>query len=251
MSEKPLVALVGVGGIGHPCALALARSGAVRLRLIDDDRVERSNLHRLFAFDETDVGSLKATALAAQITGKLGALEPELALDRATPETVLSLISEADVVVEGSDNFATKFLVADACALSGRPVVHGAAVGWTGTVLPVVPFRSACYRCIFEDVPEGVAVDCASAGVFAPVTALVGALMAAEALRLARGDHSRAGTLSHLDARTSMFRPRTLRARKDCPLCSEARVITAIDASRYTAPDCSLHHLSPLSESAS
>ena len=240
MSAAPLVLMVGVGGIGHPCAVALARTDAVRLLFVDDDRVERSNLHRLFAFDESHVGASKAEALATLIERDERRARPEVRLDRATPESVRALLARADVVVEGSDNFATKFLVADACAMANKPVVHGAAVGWTGTVLPVVPSRSACYRCVFEDIPEGDAVDCATAGVFAPVTALVGALMAREALRLAHNDHSHAGTISHLDARTGMFRSRMLARRSNCALCSEARVIQSIDASRYSAPSCSL-----------
>lgn len=236
----PLVLMVGVGGIGHPCALALARTRQVRLLFVDDDRVERSNLHRLFAFDEPHVGQLKAHALASHIEHEERLTRPDVLVDRLTPESAVALACRADVIVEGSDNFATKFLVADACALANKPVVHGAAVGWSGTVLPVIPGQTACYRCVFEDIPEGDAVDCATAGVFAPVTALVGALMAREALRLALHDTSRAGTISHLDARTGMFRSRMLARRSNCPLCSEARVISSIDASRYSAPLCSL-----------
>lgn len=240
MSAPPLVLLVGVGGIGHPCALALARTGKVRLLLVDEDRVERSNLHRLFAFDETHVGQYKAEALATWIEREERQARPEVLLDRATPESVQTLVARADVVVEGSDNFATKFLMADACALASKPVVHGAAVGFTGTVLAVSPSKSACYRCVFEDIPDTDAVDCATAGVFAPVTALVGALMARETLRLALGDHSHAGTITHFDARTGMFRSRMLARRSNCTLCSEARVIRSIDASRYVTPLCSL-----------
>jgi molybdopterin/thiamine biosynthesis adenylyltransferase len=230
--------LVGVGGIGHPCAVALAKSDAVDLVFVDDDRVERSNLHRLFAFDDRHVGLLKAVALADLIEREWGLRRPAVIDDRATPETVRSLIDEASVVVEASDNFATKFLVADACALTRKRSVHGAAVGFTGTVLSVLPGQSGCYRCVFEAPPEGDAVDCATAGVFAPVTALIGAVMAREALALAREASPWTG-LSHLDARVAMFRRRSVARRRACPLCCEARVITSIDAGRYHSPQCS------------
>jgi molybdopterin/thiamine biosynthesis adenylyltransferase len=239
MSDRAAVLFVGVGGIGHPCALALAREAGVSLAFLDDDRVERSNLHRLAGFDEGHVGQHKATALAALVERARGGDRPDVTLDRATPESVRAHVRRADVVVEGSDNYATKFLVADACALENKPSVHGSAVAWGGTVLSVRPSKSACLRCVFEDVPDGDAVDCASAGVFGPVTAVIGAVMAAEALRLARGDVSRAGALSHFDARAGVFRTRMITRRRGCPLCSEARVITAIDAGRYAPPQCS------------
>lgn len=233
------VLLVGVGGIGHPCALALAPMPGVQLVFLDDDRVERSNLHRLVAFDEAHVGAPKAHALAEHIERELHAARPAVIVDRATPESVRAHIADADIVVEGSDNFATKFLVADACGLAGKPSVHGAAVGWSGTVLSVVPARSACYRCVFEDLPVGDAVDCATAGVFAPVTAMIGAVMAAHVREMLGPEPARAAKLSHFDATAGMFRHRTMQRRSDCPLCCEARVITAIDASRYSAPLCS------------
>lgn len=233
------VLLVGVGGIGHPCALALASTANLRLILLDDDRVERSNIHRLFAFDEHNVGAPKAVALADHIEHELHMPRPAVVLERATPDTVAAWVESADVVVEGSDNFATKFLVADACGLADKRSVHGAAVGWSGTVLSVVPRKSACYRCLFEDLPVGDAVDCATAGVFAPVTAMIGAVMAAHVRALLGPDAARAAKLSHFDATAGMFRTRTMQQRSDCPLCREARVITAIDASRYSAPLCS------------
>ncbi len=242
MSRPPpgraVVLCIGVGGIGHPAALALAREPSVTLILLDDDRVERGNLHRLVGFDERDVGRPKADALADRIAALRGGDRPEVHLERVAPESVRGWVSRADVVVEGSDNYATKFLVADACALEDRPSVHGAAVGWIGTVLPVAPRKGGCYRCVFEDLPPGDAVDCATAGVFGPVTAVVGAVMAAEAIRLTRGHIGRAGALSHFDARAGGFRTRRMSRRPDCPLCREARVITTIDPGRYASPTC-------------
>jgi molybdopterin/thiamine biosynthesis adenylyltransferase len=230
---------IGVGGIGHPAALALAQDPSVALTLLDDDRVEAGNLHRLVGFDERDLGRPKAEALADCIASLRGGARPEVRLERVGPDSIRGWVSRADVIVEGSDNYATKFLVADACALEGRPCVHGAALGWSGTILAVAPRAGACYRCVFEDLPSGDALDCASAGVFGPVTTVVGAVMAAEALRLTRGHIDRAGALSHFDARAGVFRTRRIARRPDCPLCREARVITAIDPGRYAPPSCS------------
>jgi adenylyltransferase/sulfurtransferase len=231
--RAPIIAVVGVGGIGHPAVAALARCGA-SLRLIDDDRVEASNLHRLPFALESDVGSPK-TAVAWRMAG--GRADDRVIAGRVAPDCALEWLAGADVVVEGSDNFATKFLVADACGLLGIPSVHGAAVGWIGTVMSVVPRESACYRCVFETVPGGDAIDCASAGVYGPVTTVIGALMAAHAIRLIGGDRSLAGSLARYDGWRQRFRASTMPRRDDCPLCG-TRTIHSLDPERYSPPEC-------------
>lgn len=228
-----VIAIVGVGGIGHPAVAALARSGAA-LRFIDDDRVESSNLHRLAFALESDLGQPK-TAVAWRMAG--GRAEDRVIAGRINPNTALEWLGGASLVIEGSDNFATKFLVADACGILGIPTIHGAAVGWVGTVMPVVPGRSACYRCVFEDVPTGDAVDCASAGVYGPVTTAIGSLMAAHALRLLRGDLRFAGSVARYDAWQQRFRSSTFPRRPECPLCG-TRTILSLDPERYSPPEC-------------
>ncbi len=229
------IAIVGLGGIGHPAVAALAREGFA-FRFIDDDRVEASNMHRLAFALESDLGTEK-TAVAARMAGARS--EDRIIAGRVAPDTALEWLRGADVVIEGSDNFATKFLVADACGLLGVPSVHGAAVGWNGTVMPVVPGQSACYRCVFEDVPSGDAVDCASAGVFGPVTTVIGALMSAHARRLARGDVAYAGTVARYDGWQQRFRATAMPRRSDCPLCG-TRTIHALDPERYSPPTCAV-----------
>lgn len=233
----PLVVLVGAGGIGHPAAVALARE-PVRLRVIDDDAVEASNLHRLPWARPDELGARKVDVLARARSAAGRGGEDEYVCDRLTPSTARALLRGADVVVEGADNFATKFLVADACGLLGLPVVHGAAVGWVGTVMSVRPGASACYRCVFEDVPAGDAIDCATAGVYGPVTAVIGALMAADALRLLRGDLRCAGVVGRYEALRGAFRASRFARRADCPLCGAAPTIRELDATRYAAPIC-------------
>ncbi len=229
------IVVVGVGGIGHPAVAALARSGA-SLRFIDDDLVERSNLHRLAFALESDVG-LPKTSVARRLAGD--APDASVIAGRVTPDTALEWLAGASVVVEGSDNFATKFLVADACGLLGVPSVHGAAVGWMGTVMPVVPGVSACYRCVFEDIPSGDAVDCASAGVYGPMTSVIGALMASHALRLLSHDVRFAGTVARYDGWRQRFRATKFPRRDGCALCG-MRTIRTLDLERYAPPDCGL-----------
>jgi len=204
----------------------------VGLRLLDEDRVETSNLHRQSLYDDAAVGRPKVEAAAHALAPFGVAIEP--IVEHLTPDRALALLDGVDLVVEGSDNLPTKFLVADAARALGLGVVHGACVGWRGTVLPVSPLVGACYRCVFEDIPRGDdAVDCATAGVWGPLTSVVGALMAADALRLLRGDTSTAGCLARYDGWTQHFRATPFARRADCPLCGPGAAPVSLDPSRY------------------
>lgn len=209
------VAIVGVGGLGCPAAWAL-RDRVASLRLLDEDRVERSNLHRQMLFREADVGRRKVEAAAERLGG---GTRVEAIAQHVGPENVRALLAGARVVIEGSDNLPTKFLVSDACNALGIPVVHGACVGWIATVLPVRPGGSACYRCVFEELPEEEPCNCATAGVFGPLTSVAGAMMAADALRLLRGDAATAGSLARYDGWTQRYRATRFERREDCAGC--------------------------------
>jgi len=251
------VVLVGAGGIGAPAAIALIAGGVRSLRVADDDRVERSNLHRQILFGDGDVGRPKldafAEALARRARARDGAAsgteprapsEPEVAVElfrgRALPHTAAALVAGAAVVIDATDNFASRFLLADACALAGVAVVHAAAVRWSATVMAVAPRGRPCYRCLFEDLPEGDAPDCASAGVVGPVCGVAGALAADRALRILGGDASAYGEIVTYDGRRDALRAVPVRARPGCALCGEARSITDLDTSRYLANTCDL-----------
>jgi molybdopterin/thiamine biosynthesis adenylyltransferase len=245
---KARVLLVGVGGLGCPAALALTRAGVLSLTIADDDVVEESNLHRQVLFDEVDVGADKARA-AAQALGELvPGVVASVVGSRILPHNAMQLVERADVVVEGSDNFATKFLVADACAIARVPVVHAAAVRWHGTVLAVGAGGAPCYRCLFEDLPGDDAPNCAVAGIAGPVAGVIGAIQADLALSLLDGDPVE-GTLVTFDGRTDDLRRRVIPSREDCPLCGRGgeERIDRIDASRYT-PDAWRDDATPSSQ---
>jgi molybdopterin/thiamine biosynthesis adenylyltransferase len=208
------VVLLGAGGLGCPAALALAEErAAVRLIIVDPDRVERSNLARQILYGEADIGSPKAE-IAARRTGS------EASVTRFEASTAGELLRAADVLLDGTDDFATRFLANDEALRRGIPLVHGAALGWMGQLLTVLPGRSACLRCLFEGPPER-APTCAEAGVLAALCGLVGAAMARAALAVLRGQPE-AGVLHRWDARAGTHRPLPLNRDPACAACATA-----------------------------
>lgn len=234
------VLVVGAGGLGCPASSVLARSGVGQLTLVDDDQVDESNLHRQTLYGETDLGRPKAALAAAALIREAArcgfALEAVARENRVLPEGAVEAMRGYDLVLEGADNFATKFLVADACALAGVPLVQAGAVRWVGWALASLPGRSACLRCVFEDVPRGAQDTCAEAGVVGPVVGVLGALQGALALRLLLGDASAAGELWSYAALPGALRSRTVVRQPRCPLCDGR--IGDTDLSRYAPPDC-------------
>lgn len=231
------VLLVGIGGLGCPAAIALA--GALGpndvLGIADDDEVDASNLHRQILFGEADIGMPKVAAAMRALSPY--AVQLVAHETRLLPTNAVELVKQYDVVVEGSDNFATKFLTADACRLAERPVVHAAAVRWHGTALAVGPNGGPCYRCLFEDVPLENAPNCAEAGVIGPMVGVVAAVQADMALSLL-ANQPITGELFTFDGKTLAHRRRKVARRKDCPLCGDAKLIRDIEANRYVEGVC-------------
>jgi molybdopterin/thiamine biosynthesis adenylyltransferase/rhodanese-related sulfurtransferase len=217
------VVLVGVGGLGSPVALYLAAAGVGSLVLVDDDRVERSNLQRQVLHDEAAIGELK-TASGAR---RLAALNPGIRIDtvpaRLDAGNVDRVFAGADVVIDGADNFATRLLVNSACLRLGMPWVYGAVERFRGQVSLFRPGHGPCYRCLFPDAPlAGDAPTCAEAGVLGVLPGLVGSLQATEALKhllgLGRGLD---GWLLTIDALDMRFDRARLQRDPACPACGE------------------------------
>lgn len=183
--------VVGAGGLGGPIAIALA-SGGADITIVDGDVVELSNLHRQVQFGMADLGVPKATALAARIGANARGV-----VGRFTIDTADALARDADLVVDGSDDPPTKFLVADRALAHEKPYVIAAALRYGGNVFTGAP-SAACYRCLFEDPPDD-APTCGDSGVLGPLVGWVGGVAAQRALRLAAGDRTVAGTIWVLD----------------------------------------------------
>jgi molybdopterin/thiamine biosynthesis adenylyltransferase len=239
--ERPLqqcrILLIGAGGVGAPCAIALAEAGVGTLILADDDVVERENLHRQLLFGDADIGQSKLSAASRALAKRRPGLELQTVSGRALPSTVAALVSGVNAVVDATDNFASRFLLADACRLSAVPVVHAAAVRWMGTVVCTGPRGAPCYRCLFEDLPAS-APDCASAGIVGPVCGVVGGIAAQMALDAASGGAKLAGKVATFDGRTDELRLVSIPRRAGCPLCGEHPSIFELVENRYIGPAC-------------
>jgi adenylyltransferase/sulfurtransferase len=210
--------LVGAGGLGGPLALSL---GAARIELVivDHDSVEVSNLHRQIQFTSADLGTPKATGLASAVIARGGAARGVVA--RWADDTADELAADADIVIDASDDPATKFAVADWAVAHGRCYVIAAALRYGGNAMSGAP-GTACYRCLFEEPSE--APSCADAGVLGPVVGAIGGVAAALALALVRGDRSLAGALLVFDDLRYNADPRIVRfaPRVGCPACARA-----------------------------
>jgi molybdopterin/thiamine biosynthesis adenylyltransferase len=230
------VVIVGVGGVGAPAALALAHLPVRELVMVDDDEVELANLHRQILFSDADIGQDKLGAARRALGLRRPELHIELRPGRALPSSVLDIVAGAGAVIDATDNFATRFLLADACRLAEVPVVHAAAVRWHGTVVSSSPQGAPCYRCLFEDLPEGGGPDCVTAGIVGPVCGVVGAVAAEMAWLAARGDGRLTGKVATFDGRSDQLRLLPIPARAGCALCGPRRTIHDLVESRYVRP---------------
>jgi molybdopterin/thiamine biosynthesis adenylyltransferase len=237
-NSLPRVVVVGIGGLGCPTLWALSTALEAHWVLVDDDIVDEGNLGRQILFADADIGDSKLAAAQRKLQSLgVSAAQIELRAERLLPENAREIVRGASLVIEGADNYATKFLTADACHLERVPVVHGAALGWRATVWSVSAQGAPCYRCLFEDVPSDNAPNCSSAGVIGPVTGFAGALMA-DAVLDVLSERGRHGKLFSFDGQRDVLRSVSVAARPDCPLCGRAASIFAIDEERYTRQIC-------------
>ena len=236
----PGVLVIGAGGLGCPAVFALAAAGVHRIGVVDDDRVDATNIHRQIFHGVGSVGLLKVVSLQRAVGARFPGVSIEAHPTRFDAASAARLIGLYDVVVDGSDNFATKFLANDAAVLAKRPLVHGAAVGLGGQLLTVPAGGHPCYRCLFEDLPPaGVATSCAEAGVLGPVPGVVGALLGAEAARLLRGETPAfSGRIIQYDSASMSFRTVRFNPNPTCNVCGPAPRIVRLDPTLYPVPAC-------------
>ncbi|MHB9029918.1 MAG: HesA/MoeB/ThiF family protein [Candidatus Latescibacterota bacterium] len=238
MDSKVLI--IGAGGLGAPAALYLAAAGIGRIGIVDSDRVELSNLQRQVIHFTKDLDTPKVRSAEE----KMRAINPDVEI-RAYHEfvragTVKDILKGWDFVIDGTDNFSAKFLINDACVMSGIPYSHGGILRFNGQTMTVIPGKSACYRCIFPAPPPKDAVPtCSQAGVLGAVAGMLGTIQAAEALKQVMGiGLSLADKLLTFNALTMDFRKITIRRRPDCELCGDNPLIH--DLVDEEQPVCSL-----------
>ncbi len=215
--------VIGAGGLGGPALLTLAASGVGRLVLVEDDVVETSNLNRQPLFHEADVGRRKAAAAAERLRSRYPSVAVEVRDERFDAANAEALVSGVDVLLDGSDNFETKFLANDAALRARRPLVHAGVLRTTAQLLTVSPAGlGGCLRCLFEEPPPpGSVPSCSQAGILGAVAGFAGALVAAEALRLLRGERGAyEGRLFTYELRGGRSRLVMVRRRPGCAACA-------------------------------
>ena len=221
------VLMIGAGGLGAPLGLYLAAAGVGRLGIVDFDVVDFTNLQRQITFSTSDVGRPKIEAAKERLAG----LNPGIHIDtyetRLTSDNALDLFRDYDIIVDGTDNFPTRYLVNDACVLLGKPNVYGSIFRFEGQATVFNYPGGPCYRCLYsEPPPPGLVPSCAEGGVLGVLPGIVGAIQAMETIKLILGTgEPLAGRLLLFDALAMRFRELRLRKNPACPVCGEHRTI--------------------------
>lgn len=237
------VLCLGAGGLGSPAALYLAAAGVGTIGIVDDDAVALSNLHRQLLHGTNDVGRQKTESARDRLQEVNPEVDIRLHACRFTSLNASEILADYDVLVDGTDNFATRYLSNDATVLARKPNVYGSIFRFDGQTTVFAPHLGGpCYRCLFpEPPPPGAVPSCAEAGVLGVLPGIVGTMQATEALKLILGiGEPLIGRLVHFDALKMKFREFNLKRDPDCPICGEQRTITALidyEAFCHGAPD--------------
>jgi len=232
------VLLLGAGGLGSPAALYLAAAGVGTLGIVDADTVDASNLQRQILHNTSRLGQYK-TASARET---INALNPDVKVvehrTRLSAENVLDLIRDYDVIVDGADNFPTRYALNDASVILNKPIVHGSIFRFEGQTTVFKPYDGPCYRCLFpEPPPAELAPSCAEAGVLGVLPGIIGSLQAIEAIKLILGiGDPLIGRLLLYDALETSFRELKLRRDPDCPVCGANATIKTVEDIIFACP---------------
>lgn len=229
------VLLVGAGGLGSPAAIYLAAAGVGTVGIVDADRVDETNLQRQILHGSSDINRPK-TESARDTLGEINPLVAvQLYPERLTSQNALAIANEYDILVDGSDNFPTRYLLSDTGVILGKPVVSGSIFRFEGQVSVFSTDAGPCYRCLFRDPPPpGLVPSCAEAGVFGVLPGIVGTIQATEVIKIILGiGDTLAGRLLLVDALTMQFRTMDLRRDPDCPACGTREIKTLIDYEEF------------------
>jgi adenylyltransferase/sulfurtransferase len=224
------VLVVGAGGLGSPAAFYLAAAGIGTLGLIDADVVDLTNLQRQVIHFTPDVGRSKVLSARE----KIQALNPDVNVvtheERLSASNALKIFREYDIVLDGVDNFPTKFLINDACYFADKPLIHGGILRFDGRVTTIIPKKSACYRCVFKHPPPpGLVASCQEAGVIGVLAGIIGTIQATEALKVILGiGRPLTDRLLDYDAKRTAFREIKIRRNPNCALCGNHPTITEL-----------------------
>ena len=231
--EKLLAAkvlIIGAGGLGSPAALYLASAGIGTIGIVDSDKVELNNLQRQIIHSIKDIGRPKVESARDRINAINEDVKVIIYNLRVTSENILDIIKDYDIVVDGSDNFPTRYLVNDACVLSKKPLSHGGIFRFDGQAITIIPGESACYRCLFpEPPPPGLVPSCQEAGILGAVAGVIGVIQANEVLKFVLGTGELlTGKLLVFNALDSSFRKVKVPKDPKCPICGENPSITKL-----------------------
>jgi len=236
------VFIIGAGGLGAPVALYLAAAGVGTIGIVDNDVVDLTNLQRQVIHFTEDVDTKKVDSAA----NKMRAINPDITINThhafVSAANISEMIRGYDFVIDGTDNFAAKFLINDACVMEGIPYSHGGILRFTGQAMTVVPGESSCYRCVFREPPPANSVPtCSQAGVLGAIAGMLGTIQAAEAIKFITGiGDLLTDSLLTFDAKTMDFRKIKLKKQSNCPLCGESPVIKELVDGEQ--PLCDLKH---------
>lgn len=238
MNAKVLI--IGAGGLGSPVALYLAAAGVGTIGIVDADKVDLSNLQRQIIHFTEDLNTRKIDSASK----KMQALNPGVTVkkyhERAVATNIGAIIDGYDFVIDGTDNFAAKFLINDACVIKGIPFSHGGVLRFGGQTMTVLPGQSACYRCIFRmPPPRGIVPSCSEAGILGAIAGILGTIQATECLKyITQIGKLLTDALLIFDARTMDFHKVKILPQKDCPLCGDNPTI--FEAQDEEQPVCDL-----------
>ncbi len=224
------VLIVGAGGLGAPAALYLAAAGVGTVGIVDSDVVELSNLQRQVIHFTEDLGKSKVESAADKMRRINTDVTVHTFPEYVRANNIRDLFDGYDFVIDGVDNFPTKFLINDACVMMGIPFSHGGILRFTGQTMTVSPGTSACYRCVFrKPPPKDLVPTCSQAGVLGAIAGMLGTIQAAEALKCITGaGQPLTDALLRFDALTMDFRKIGLRRQLDCPVCGREPSITEL-----------------------